>query len=631
MELKERNYAGDHVVVGSLDVLGDLNSKGLKSVRRDVKLLQNTQLNINSKIDSYWADLSADGVITPVEKKALKKEWEGIAQSYAALYQEASQKQLLNQPYWIDYQEAYDALKKCIFTDEKLFDLMESTTVLQDKDAFDEYFEEYYYAQQFINLAITTGLIDKLGLRALTSLEEEGTNGELAFYRGELYQYVEDTWVKIGTQTYLGIVNQMSDLPTEKQEGQYFLAGQVFTVKCELQVNSKILKVNNKILMVKYLEFTEAGTILYWSNDRWNIADEDDPRYIAVMADYITVTGGLPALLVNELQQVLPQIIPPNPQYLGVFSTAPSYPNKGDYFLYSGINVGNWHKARIYRYTGTQWEELDPDDDGLSDYYMNALQDILILEAAGDGYFSTIFCNAFFSNKASINALKVQTIYLKNNGNIQSEQTTYTAGVTGLKIDANGNIDANGSVHIKGPCAIGTSLSNVGTHNVVIEGDVKIGGDTTFSGTIDTEKECYAAGFVLKGLRPGNKLLRIISVENETQYWQIPASGTVRISGQAHIAAGIEIGNGDINIYKNGTLMYNEHYVEAGGRIHNISYDLTVEAGDTIGVQAYSVGGGASGPDPIIFQGGIYTATVNTLVSFLGRDVTIPNPPSPAR
>lgn len=461
MELKERNQAGDRLIVGSLQVLGDLDSKNLRTVRRDVNLMQDTQIKINSKIDNYWGELSDDGVITPTEKIALRKEWEGITQTYAALYSEASQKQILNTPYWLSYQDAYDALKKCLFTDEKLFDLMESTTTLRDKDAFDEAFSEYYYAEQFVNLGITTGLIDKLGLRALTSLEEEGTNGELAFYRGELYQYVEDTWVKIGTETYLGIVNALSELPEIKQEGQYFIAGQVFTVSCPLVINGKILEINTKTLMIKYLEYAAAGQILYWHNDRWNLAADDDPRYIAVLADYLKVTGGMPALFAEEVQKASG-----NETYVGVFDIAPANPKKNYYFLYSGYTIGDWVHARIYKYNGTTWEEMDPADDGESKYYMEALQDILTLEEAGSGYFSTLFCNAFFANKASINALKVQTIYLKDTGNIQSEEETYVSHSHGLKIDAAGNIDANGTTHIGGTCTIDGNTTIGGICNV---------------------------------------------------------------------------------------------------------------------------------------------------------------------
>ena len=477
MDLKELNHAGEHAVFGSIEVLGDIESSNLKTVRREVNLIQNTQVKLNTKVDEYWEDLSDDGIITPTEKIALRKEWEGIQQTYNALYQEALAKQILNTPYWIDYDTAYDTLKDVLFTDEAIFDFMENTSTLKDKDALDEAFSEYYYSQQFVNLAITTGLIDKLGLRSLTSLEEEGYNGELAFYRGELYQYLDDTWVKVNTQPYLGIINNNTSALTQAEEGQYFLTGTTpFYIMDELYVNEMALVVNNDTLLVTY-EKTELGKIYYKHNDVWVQADDDDPRYIAILADYITVTGQMPEMFVEQVKEIAETTIPPQPKYLGVSSTSPANPNKGDYFVYSGISTGDWVKSRIYRWSGSLWERLDYDDYNNSDYYMSALQDILNLENAGDGYFSSLFCNAFFANQASINALKVKTIYLYNTGAIQSQNATYVAETTGLRIDASGNIDANGSVHIKGPCAIGTSLSNRGNYDVMIAGHTKVVGE----------------------------------------------------------------------------------------------------------------------------------------------------------
>ena len=221
--------------------------------------------------------------------------------------------------------------------------------------------------------------------------------------------------------------------------------------------------------MIKYLEYAAAGQILYWHNDRWNLAADDDPRYIAVLADYLKVTGGMPALFANEVQKVAG-----NESYIGVYDIAPANPQKNFYFLYSGLTVGDWVHARIYKYNGTSWVEMDPADDGESKYYMNALQDILLLERAGSGYFSTLFCNAFFANKASINALKVQTIYLENTGSIESANYQYTPSRLGLRIDAQGNIDANGTTHIGGTCTI--------------DGTTTIGGNTTIGGVCNVDK-----------------------------------------------------------------------------------------------------------------------------------------------
>ena len=130
MDLKELNHAGEHAVFGSIKVLGDIDGKNVRTIRRDVDLIQNTQYKLKQKVDNYWSSLSDDGIITPVEKIALHKEWESIVQSHAALYEQAQEKQLTEMPYWQDYEDAYDALKKMLFTDEGIFDLMEDNTEL---------------------------------------------------------------------------------------------------------------------------------------------------------------------------------------------------------------------------------------------------------------------------------------------------------------------------------------------------------------------------------------------------------------------------------------------------------------------------------------------------------------------
>ena len=151
------------------------------------------------------------------------------------------------------------------------------------------------------------------------------------------------------------------------------------------------------------------------------------------------------------------------------------------------------------------------------------------------GYFSTAFCNAFFANQASINALSTKVIYLDTGGALRSKETEYIYHTKGLLIDAAGNIDANGSTHIGGNLAIDGAAQISGNCTISgatqITGNCNIGGNATFNGTINTSKECIAAGFELTGLQPGLISLRDLSVENETKYWLCPASGRIRFMG----------------------------------------------------------------------------------------------------
>lgn len=76
--LQRENMAEKELVVGSLVVLQDIDSAGYNKVKQNVEALRNSVQNIGSKQEDYWSSLSADGVISSIEKKQLKKEFEGI-------------------------------------------------------------------------------------------------------------------------------------------------------------------------------------------------------------------------------------------------------------------------------------------------------------------------------------------------------------------------------------------------------------------------------------------------------------------------------------------------------------------------------------------------------------------------
>ena len=583
MELDELNHAGEAGVFGSLRVLGDVNSKNIQLIKRDVSVLQNVSTKMNYKLDKYWTSLSDDGIITAPEKLSLKKEWDAIVQTHAALLAQATAKALTSTSYWQDYQDAYEDLYELLYVTEKLFDNMEVDTTISDVDNFNTIFNDYYYAEQFVQLAIVSGLIDKLGLRGLENLEEEGTEGELAFYRGELYQYHSDAWVRIGTETYLGVITTHVQQLDEASEGQYFLAGGVFQYESALYANDEVLIANNEPIMLVFS--TVVGNLYYFDGIGWELAADDDPRYVAILADYINLMGKVPLLLEEKIDDVVRE--PTNgPQYKGVSNTIPTPVKKGDWFVYSGTTVGTtWIKDRIYRYDGEAWEFLDPDNDGNSRYYMSALQDILALEEAGDGYFSTLFCNAFFANKASINALKVQTIYLYDTGAIQSQDETYVPETVGLRIDAAGNIDANGDTHIGGSGSIGGDIRIYGQ----VRGDLDIEGTAILRGTTIIEGNASFSG----DINSGPLVLQSQSPQPRTETWNAGAHPKVYLYGGIGLYGNIEFdeydydykkyGNGDEYYkyfwYKNGVLVASKSNWTESGIQYNMSYTFTLPSG----------------------------------------------------
>lgn len=67
------NYAGCHMKVGSLEIIGDLTGKGAKAIRKGVEALQEQTRQFNMKQENYWSNLASDGVITPYEKRRFIK------------------------------------------------------------------------------------------------------------------------------------------------------------------------------------------------------------------------------------------------------------------------------------------------------------------------------------------------------------------------------------------------------------------------------------------------------------------------------------------------------------------------------------------------------------------------------
>ena len=89
------NYADKELVVGSLKVLGNVSGRESEKVRQNLEMLQNTLKSQQARQDNYWGSLTQDGVISAVEKKQLKKEFEGIEQTHTALMKQATDKGIL--------------------------------------------------------------------------------------------------------------------------------------------------------------------------------------------------------------------------------------------------------------------------------------------------------------------------------------------------------------------------------------------------------------------------------------------------------------------------------------------------------------------------------------------------------
>lgn len=300
------NNAENHLVVGSLEVLGEVTGRNIKTIRRTVNSLQTDFKSLSTKQKDYWSALSDDGIITSFEKILLKQEWDCINTTYAALRQEAISKQVQDTSTIIAYMNAYEALRTYLFSTLKIFDEMSADTNIDNRVTFNSYFSTYYATENLVQTALIAGVIERLEFfTTVDNLDFEGTENQLVIYAGEIYQWLNGRWKKIGTNGYCG---SLSTLPTEI-EGNYFIAAQDFFIDVYLlsPANEKLLAPNGDFLMGS--EKIERAFIYEFANDKWRkIADDTDYRYIVAFSDYYNLTGKMPAVWQNTIDGIQEQL-----------------------------------------------------------------------------------------------------------------------------------------------------------------------------------------------------------------------------------------------------------------------------------------------------------------------------------
>ena len=304
MNLNERNYAGDHVVVGSLEVLGDVKGGSIREIKRNVEQIQKQTEVAFRQQDRKWEELSADGVITPIEKQQLLKEIRSIQQSQSAIVYQARSVGL-EASYVVQefYLPRYNALYTYLYTTLELFNDMESSTELESRETFNTKFSDYYYAESFVLLGLSKGIVDLLNIKVLTSLQDAGTEGEIGIYQGGMYQYINGEWKNVNSENYRGALDT---LPAT-ENNSFFLASDDFTVTDILYVNGEPLYVNGDELGIT-LQYVK-GMIYYCQDNVWYVEnDKSNYRYVAAFADVLNVTGELPQIFQDALDDLQDQI-----------------------------------------------------------------------------------------------------------------------------------------------------------------------------------------------------------------------------------------------------------------------------------------------------------------------------------
>lgn len=298
----EKNMADTALVVKSLKVLDNIDGGGIKEIKNSVESVKRQATAQAKQQEEYWKSLSDDGVITVIEKQTLYRESQNIARSYAAITQQA---QTLGMPSTLvqDYIDTYNALRSYLYTTLKIFDDMSTETNIDDRDTFNAYFSNYYFSENFVLIAITNGILDSIDFRVLQSLTEPGTEGETAIYHGGLYQYINGQWKNVTTGAYKGPRNE---LPADEEEA-FFIVSESFTLTEGLIVNGEELYVNGDLLGITHTYL--KGQIYYFQDGTWKAEhDRTNWRYAAAFADVINITGELPQIFQDAIDDLQEQI-----------------------------------------------------------------------------------------------------------------------------------------------------------------------------------------------------------------------------------------------------------------------------------------------------------------------------------
>ena len=457
--LQQENLADKELVVGSIKVLGSMSGGGTEKVRENIEMLQNTVKTQAAKTENYWESLTKDGIISPIEKKQLKKEYEGIDQTHTVLLQQAEAKGIDMSKEVIEYDTCFEELKNYLFVQLQLFQKMTEPTTIESAEVFNSYYNTYFNKLQNAQARVTIGEPGKI--RVISSLLEPGIDGEVVLYENNFYMYdmANHEWIGISVASKVGeYAGVRTDSPPQLLN-MFFLVGPggitedfiEFTTEARSSEDNAWTDENGNIIFINY--GFEEGYIYFWNerNEFEKVEDKNNWRYIVAMNDMIAchfeVSPQLYEWLTGELAEnigegITEKTLEKIPKYERVHDV-PQNPNNGDFILWDAPSTARFTKGHLYIYqkATVEWIELDPLDKSgaVREKFMRALADILEVNPTETGYFSTVFAGAFFSNTATINSLSSREITITDNGLIKSRN--FVTGETGWCIKSNGHAE----------------------------------------------------------------------------------------------------------------------------------------------------------------------------------------------
>ena len=219
-KLKAENHADVKATFAEIEVLGNIGGSTIRTIRANVNSLQQSVATQAAKTENYWRDIASDNIVTAIEKKTLKKEFQTITQTYTSLLVMAEQVEVMETQEIKDYMKAYKDLYDYLYITLRLFDNMAENTTIPNATEFNSRYDELYDNQTKAQNRVV--VMQPISIRKLETLDTPGLDGEIALYKGNFYIYTNNAWNPINKDEYRGVMLQGEQVP-DPIPGTYFL------------------------------------------------------------------------------------------------------------------------------------------------------------------------------------------------------------------------------------------------------------------------------------------------------------------------------------------------------------------------------------------------------------------------
>jgi hypothetical protein len=192
-KLKVFNNTDIEINGGDLTVAGEVNGRNISRIATDLKTSTSKVDQLSASISTFIFTLFSDGIITPLEKKQLYREWKSIEAEYPTVLSYAENAGLEpDDTLCVAYTAAYGSLEDALYPNI-LGDLETASNV--DPDVFGPILASYYNTRAAITGGVSAANVVRLALleshtadNVLSPIEKKR---EISLF-AQLYSWTDD-------------------------------------------------------------------------------------------------------------------------------------------------------------------------------------------------------------------------------------------------------------------------------------------------------------------------------------------------------------------------------------------------------------------------------------------------------